>query len=150
MVRSQRFWINRTATVGSQWSTIENFLNCCHQRSQRLSRTNPCLRRTLKIFLTKRIMRSQTPPTCDAPEKLTSTWYYSGVGKLLSSAYSSCLRLHEFLSATWVHTIVTPYHLWRLSFSGKYAKTANKRICFERLGHFNMDCSNNQAGQKTP
>ena len=150
MVRSQRFWINRTATVGSQWSTIENFLNCCHQRSQRLSRTNPCLRRTLKIFLTERIMRSQTPPTCDAPEKLNFHLILFWCRKTSIFCLFQLFEASRISLGTWVHTIVTLYHLWRLSFSGKYAKTANKRICFERLGHFNMDCSNNQAGQKTP
>ena len=58
------------ATVESQWSTIENSLNFCHQRWQCLSRTNCCIKWTLKIFLTERIVRSQTPPMCDAPAKL--------------------------------------------------------------------------------
>ena len=58
--------------VESQWSTIENSLNFCHQRWPCVSRTNCCFlkKMALKIFLTERIMRSQTPPTCDASGKL--------------------------------------------------------------------------------
>ena len=52
------------------WSTIENSLDFCHQRWQCLSRTNCCIKRILKIFLTERIVRSQYPPMCDAPAKL--------------------------------------------------------------------------------
>ena len=58
------------AIVKSQWSTIENSINSCHQRWQCVSKTNCCLKRALKIFLTKRIMRSQTPPMCDTSGKL--------------------------------------------------------------------------------
>ena len=58
------------AIVESQWSTTENSLNFCHQHWQCVSRTNCCLKRAPKTFLTERIMRSQTPPMCDASGKL--------------------------------------------------------------------------------